>query len=66
MVWDFGLRFIDWGLGFEIPPAKQPHGLISQRVFITSSDKSRCPHKSVDLSFTILKIKNKLTDLCGN
>ena len=28
--------------------------------------KSRFPHKSVNSSFIITDIKNKLTDLCGN
>ena len=28
--------------------------------------RSQLPHKSVNLSFTITNMQNKLTDLCGN
>ena len=34
-------------------------------VFIKSFCKSQFPHKSVNLSFIITRMKNKLTDLCG-
>ena len=40
--------------------------LISQKVFIKSFCNSRFPHKSVNLSFIITNIKNKLTDVCGD
>ena len=40
--------------------------LNSQKVFIMSFCKGRIPHKSVNLSFIITHMKNKLTDLCGN
>ena len=38
----------------------------SQKVSIKSFCKSRFPHKSVDIFFTLVTIKDKLTDLCGN
>ena len=37
--------------------------LISQKVLIKLFCKSRFPHKSVNLSFLVTNIKNKLTDL---
>ena len=40
--------------------------LISQKEFIKAFCKSGSPHKSVNLSFIVTNIKNKLTDLCGN
>ena len=40
--------------------------LISHKVFIKSFRKSPFTHKSVNLSFIIIHMKNKLTDLCGN
>ena len=39
--------------------------LISQKVFIRSFCKRQFPHKSVNLSFIITNVTNKLTDLCG-
>ena len=39
---------------------------ISQKVFITSFLKSQFPHKSVNLSFIIATMKDKLTDFRGN
>ena len=43
-----------------------PTDLIPQRVFVKSFCRSQLPHKSVNLSFTITDLKNKLTDLVGN
>ena len=40
--------------------------VISQKVFIKSFGKSQFTHRSVNLSFSITNLKNKLTDLCGN
>ena len=40
--------------------------LFSHTVFLKSFFRSQIPHKSVNVSFTITDIKNKLTDLCGN
>jgi len=40
--------------------------LITQKVFLKSFFKSQLPYKSVNLSFIITNINNKLTDLCGN
>jgi len=40
--------------------------LISHKAFIKSFFKSQFPHESVNLSFTITNMKNKLTDLCGD
>ena len=40
--------------------------LISHKVFIGAICKSQFPPKSVNVSFTITYIKDKLTDLCGN
>jgi len=39
---------------------------ISQKLFLESLCKSQFPHKSVNLSFILVNIKNKLTDLRGN
>jgi len=41
-------------------------GFISNTVFFKSFCRSRLPQKSVNLSFAIAGMKNKLTDLCGN
>ena len=41
-------------------------GFISQKVLITLFCKSRFPHTSVNLSFVITNVQNKLTDLRGN
>ena len=38
--------------------------LISHKVFMKPFCRSQLPHKSVNLSFTITNIKNKLTDFC--
>jgi len=40
--------------------------LFSHKVFSKSFDRSQLPHKSVNLSFTITNVKNKLMDLYGN
>ena len=40
--------------------------LISHKVFFKSFCKIQIPHKSVNLSFAVDNMKNKLTDLCGN
>ena len=40
--------------------------LIRHKVFIKSFCKSQFPHKSVDLSFILVIIQDKLTSLCGN
>jgi len=40
--------------------------LISHKVFFKSFCRSQVPHNSVNSSFTISNIKNKLTDSCGN
>jgi hypothetical protein len=39
---------------------------MSQRVFIQSLCRSQFTHKSVNWSFIITHVKNKLTDWCGN
>ena len=39
---------------------------IAYKMFLKSLCRSQLPHKSVNLSFTITNIKDKLTDLCGN
>ena len=41
-------------------------GSISQKSFIKSFGESQFPHKSVNLSFIITNIRNRLTDLGGN
>ena len=43
-----------------------PCTLISQKVFITSLCKSQFPHKSVNLFFILVIVKDRLTDLSGN
>ena len=50
------------GSGFRVSGL----GFISHKVFLKSFCRSQFPHKSVNLSFIITNIKNKLTDLCGN
>jgi hypothetical protein len=40
--------------------------LISQKVFIELFCKSQMPHKLVNLSSTVTRVKDKLTNLCGN
>ena len=39
---------------------------ISHKVFIKSFRKSQFPHKSVNLFFILLMIKEKSTEFCGN
>jgi len=51
--------------GASLPPPPLA-GLISHKVFVKSFCKSRFPHKSVNLFFMSVIIKNTLTDLCGN
>ena len=43
-----------------------PCSLISHKVFLKSFCRSHPPHKSVNSSFTITNMKNKLTDLWGS
>jgi len=50
------------GLEGEARPGAS--NVISHTVFLKSFCRSQLPHKSVNLSFTITNIKNKLTDLC--
>jgi len=50
----------------SLVPRVSPRDFISHTVFIKSFCKSQLPHKSVNVSFIITDIKNKLTDLCGN
>ena len=40
--------------------------IISHQVFLKSFRKSQLHHESIDLSFTVTDVKNKLKDLCGN
>jgi len=39
---------------------------ISHKVFLRAFCKSRLTHKSVNVFFILVIVKNKLTDLCGN
>ena len=39
---------------------------MSHEVFMNSFCKSQFPHKSVNLFFILVTIKDKLTDLCGS
>jgi len=39
---------------------------ILQRVSMKSFGKDQFPHKSIDLFFILVMIKNKLMDFCGN
>ena len=52
-------------LGFR-PSNFRFRAFISQKVFLKSFCKNQFPHKSVNLSFSITNVENKLTDLCGN
>ena len=45
---------------------KVPTKVISQKLFTKSFCRSQFPHKSVNLSFIMANINNKLTDLCVN
>ena len=47
---------------------RSAHGraLISHEVFLTSFCKIQFPHRSVNLIFTLVIVKDKLTDMCGN
>ena len=47
-------------------PLGQARMLKSQKVLINPFCKSFFPHKSVNLSFSITNINNKLTDLRGD
>ena len=49
-----------------MPPEAGISVLISQKSVNEFVFKCQFPHKSVNLSFIITNIKNKLTDLCGN
>jgi len=40
--------------------------LISHKIFLKSFCRSQLPHKSVNSSFTIVNIENRLTDSCEN
>ena len=51
----------DWS-----PPRIAGPVLISQNVSIKSFCKSQFPHKFVNIFFMFVKIKDMLTDLCGN
>ena len=41
-------------------------GFISHKVFMMFSCKSQFPHKSVNLLFILVTMKDQLTDLWGN
>ena len=42
------------------------HHLISQKMFIKSFCRSHFPHKSVNLFFISVMMKDELTSLCGD
>jgi len=60
------LRVSGGGVDSCVHDGDASRGILSQAVFIKSFCKSQVPHKSVNLSFIITNVKNKLTDLCGN
>ena len=43
-----------------------PNVFMSHKVFLKTFGRSQLHHKSVNLSFTITNMKNKLTEFCGN
>ena len=51
------------GLGGDWSPGAE---FISHKVVLTSIFKSRFPHKSVNLFFILVIVKDKLTDLWGS
>ena len=51
------------GFGLELNIIAQ---LYLTKLFLKSFCRSQLPHKSVNLSFTVTYVKNKLTDLYGN
>ena len=53
------------GRGVATLPCEQPK-FISQKVFIKFFCKSQFRHKSVNLFFILVIIKDTSTDLCGN
>jgi len=55
VVWICAQRFGKFGFNF-----------ITNKVLFKSFYKGQFPHKSVNLSFIVTDIKDKLTDLCGN
>ena len=46
----------------DIQPIQRKYHLL----FLESFGKRQSPHKSVNVSFFITNVKNKLMDLCGN
>jgi len=58
------IRRVRWR-GSRAASSSTRHSYLTQ-VFLKSFCRSQLPHKSVNLSFTITNIKNKLTDLCWN
>ena len=57
------------GFGYDWGPVRYAgfdYDIISQKVFLKSFCRSQLPDISVNLSFTITNMKNKLTNLCGN
>ena len=57
------MRFVNFGAR-EGPNHHRQYKFISHKVFVESFWKSQLPHKSVNLFFTSVKIKDKLRDLC--
>ena len=62
------IRHLDPAARIAEPETQNPssHVLISQKVFIKLFCKSRFPHKFVNLFFMLVKIMDKLLDLCEN
>ena len=52
--------------GSQVSGSSDLCSLISQKVFIKLFSKGQLPQKSVNVSCIITKMKNTLTDLCGN
>ena len=59
-------RFKSTPLRSEADARKRLLVFISQQVFVKSFCKSQFPHKSVNLSFILVTINDKLTDVCGD
>ena len=57
---------VQCGLVLALDSGSLECACISQKIFIRLFHISQFPQKSVNVSFIITNVKNKLTNLCGN